>query len=80
MDKQNVTLSIPEDILQKAKIWAAKQNMSLSNLFTQALIDMLERADQYELAKERQLARMQQGFNMGTEGEINWTRAELHER
>lgn len=32
MDKQNVTLSIPEDILQKAKIWAAKQNISLSNL------------------------------------------------
>lgn len=80
MDKQNVTLSIPKDVLQKAKIQAIERNTSLSNLLTQALIDIVEKADQYELAKERQLAWLQQGFDMGTDGIINWTREELHER
>jgi hypothetical protein len=80
MDKQNVTVSIPQDILQKAKVHAAEQNMSLSNLVTQALVDMLGRADQYEQAKEGQFALLQQGFDMGTQGKANWTRAELHER
>jgi hypothetical protein len=80
MDKQNVTLSISKDVLQKAKIRAIEQNMSLSNLLTQALIDIVEQADQYELAKERQLAWLQQGFDMGTQGKISWTREELHER
>lgn len=80
MDKQNVTLSIPKGILQKAKIRAIDQNTSLSNLLTQALIDLVEQADQYELAKERQLAWLQQGFDMGTQGKISWTREALHER
>lgn len=80
MDKQNVTLSIPKDVLQKAKIRAVEQNTSLSNLLTQALIDIVQQADQYELAKERQLAWLNQGFDMGTQGEVSWTREELHER
>lgn len=80
MEKQNVTLSIPKDVLQKAKIRAIKQNTSLSSLLTQALIDIVEQADQYELAKERHLAWLEHGTDLGTEGHISWSREELHER
>ena len=80
MDKQNVTLSIPKNILRKAKMQAIEQDTSLSNLLTQTLIDIVEQTDLYEVAKERQLAWLRQGFDMGTQGEISWTREELHER
>ncbi len=80
MDKQNVTLSIPKDVLRKAKMQAIEQNTSLSNLLTQALIDIVEQADQYELAKERHLAWLEHGADLGTEGHISWSREELHER
>lgn len=80
MDKQNVTLSIPKDVLQKVKIRAIEQNTSLSNFLTQALIRIVEQADQYELAKKRQTAWLQQGFDMGTQGKVSWTHEELHGR
>lgn len=80
MDKQNVTLSIPKDVLQKAKIRAIEKNTSLSGLLTQALIDIVEQADQYELAKEHHLAWLEHGADLGTEGHISWSREELHER
>ncbi|HFQ94905.1 MAG TPA: CopG family transcriptional regulator [Anaerolineae bacterium] len=80
MEKQNVTLSLPKETLRKAKIAAIEQNSSLSALLTQALEDIVARADRYELAKERQRALMRQGFNLGISNSRNWTREELHER
>ena len=80
MIKQNVTLAIPKDLLRKAKIIAVEQETSLSQLLTQALTDIVTQADLYELAKERHLAWLQQGVSLGTDGEISWTREELHER
>lgn len=80
MEKQNVTLSLPKETLRKAKIAAIEQNSSLSALLTQALEDIVDRADRYELAKERQRALMRQGFNLGLSDSRNWTREELHER
>ena len=37
---QNVTLSIPKDILRKAKILAVQKNTSLSGLLTQTLTEL----------------------------------------
>ena len=80
MDKQNVTLTIPKDVLLKAKIMAIENNTSLSALLTEALVQMVAKVDEYALAKERDLARLSQGFDLGTGGQANWTREELHER
>ncbi len=80
MEKQNVTLSLPKETLRKAKIMAIEKNSSLSALLTQALEDIVAQTDQYDLAKERQLALMRQGFNLGLSSSRNWTREELHER
>jgi hypothetical protein len=78
--RQNITLSIPQDVLQKAEAEAAQRNMSLSGLFTQLLNDALERDDQYQTAMRRQLSWLKQGWNLGSNGRAAWTREELHEQ
>jgi hypothetical protein len=81
MDKiQNVTLSIPKDILRKAKILAVNRNTSLSGLLTQTLTDLVAHQEAYEQARQHNLAMLKNGFNLGTKGHINWKREELHER
>jgi hypothetical protein len=81
MDKiQNVTLSIPKDILRKAKILAVNKNTSLSGLLTQTLTDLVAHQEAYEQARQRNLTLLKNGFNLGTQGHIVWKREELHER
>ena len=80
METQNVTLSIPKDILRKAKILAVQKNTSLSGLLTQTLVEMVSRAEDYEQARQRSLEMMKRGFDMGLQGTIPWKREELHER
>ena len=80
METQNVTLAIPKDVLRKAKIMAVKRNTSLSNLLTQTLEDLVSREEGYAQARLRNLEIMKRGFDLGTQGNINWRREELHER
>lgn len=77
---QNVTLAIPKSILRKAKILAVQKNTSLSGLLTQTLADLVEGQEAYELARQRNLALLESGFDLGTHGKIPWKRDELHER
>lgn len=80
METQNVTLSIPKPILRKAKLLAVERQTSLSRLMTQLLSDLVEHSDQYAEARQRHLAWLEHGANLGTNGAITWTREELHER
>ncbi len=77
---QNVTLSIPKDVLRKAKILAVQRNTSLSGLLTQTLAEIVTRQDDYEQARQRNLAILKCGFDLGTQVKITWKREELHER
>jgi hypothetical protein len=77
---QNVTLAIPKDILRKAKILAVQKNTSLSGLLTQTLVDLVSHQEAYEQARQRNLATLNSGFDLGTQGIITWKREELHER
>lgn len=76
---QNVTLAIPKDILRKAKILAVQKNTSLSGLLTQTLTDLVAQQQAYEQARQRNLAFLKRGFDLGTQGQIPWKRDELHE-
>ena len=80
MDKQNVTLSIPRSILRKAKKIAIDQDRSLSALMVELLTELVEREDQYAIAKRKHLALLDQETELGTNGSIGWTRADLHKR
>ena len=79
-EKQNVTLAIPKALLRKAKVVAAERQTSLSALLTQLLIDLVKQEDEYEQARQRSLALLERGFELGTYGKITWSRDELHER
>lgn len=77
---QNVTLAIPRNILRKAKILAVKKNTSLSGLLTQTLEELVARDEGYEQARQRNLEMLKRGFDLGTQGKVNWKREELHDR
>jgi hypothetical protein len=80
MERQNVTLSLPKETLRKAKILAAERQTSLSALLTETLEKIVAKSDRYEIAKQRQLALMERGFDFGLDETKTWTRDDLHER
>lgn len=77
---QNITLSLPKPVLRKVKILAVERQTSVSALLTGLLEEIVEREDAYAAARERALARLTRPVNLGTRGQVTWTRESLHER
>jgi len=75
-----VTLAIPEDLLRQVKIIAAKKDTSISAMATQALRQIADQESGYAEAQRRMLEALRKGYNLGTRGNISWTRDGLHER
>jgi len=75
--KQNITLSLEKDLLQKARILAAKKSTSISRLLADELAGMVKKSEQYERAKRKALVDLQQGYHLGGKPA---SREELHER
>lgn len=78
--QKNVTLSLPEALLRRFRVYAASQDQSMTSLMTEAIRDMLDREDRNAKAKRRFLERIRNAPDRGTGGVIRWTRDELHER
>ena len=71
MEKRNITLAIPEDILQKAKLLAVQRGISLSSLLTQCLIEIVAGDEPYDAAHWRHKFILDTGRDLGTKGVIN---------
>jgi predicted transcriptional regulator len=80
METQNITLALPKEILQKAKIMAVKRHTSLSGLLTQVLSEMVAQEEAYASNRRHHLAWLERGADLGTEGTISWQREDLHGR
>ena len=80
METQNVTLSIPKEVLHKVKLLAVKRQTSISGLLTQTLEDLVRQEDAYAHARQRHLQLIENGADLGTGGTILTPRDELHER
>ena len=80
METQNVTLAIPKDVLQKAKQLAVARRTSLSAMLTEMISELVRDDELYEEARDRQLAMLKEGFDLGTYGQIDWKRDDLYER
>ena len=80
MKRQNVTLSLPKTLLQKARVLAAKEEKSLSELLRECLEERVRKAIGYEQARRRQLKFLHQGFDLGTNGHLSFSRNEIHRR
>jgi predicted transcriptional regulator len=80
METQNITLSLPKDVLRKVKLIAVRRDTSVSALLTQTLERLVEQEDAYAQARRRHFDWLRQGADLGTGGKIAVTRDELHER
>lgn len=80
MEKQNVTLALPKELLRKAKRVAVERHTSLSGLLVEALRTLVDQEDRYLEAKQRQLHWLEEGFDFGLNDHIDWKRDDLHER
>lgn len=76
--RRNLTLSLPRDLLYQAKSHAAQQRKTLSDLVRESLEDKLERQKKFALARERQMRRLRTGYDLKTNGELCFFRADLH--
>ena len=80
MEKQNITLSIPREILLKVKLLAVRRKTSVSGLLTQTLEKLVQQEDAYAHARQRHLRWVERAPDLGTRGRIEIERDELHER
>ena len=80
MQKRNVTLSMPTDLIRRAKALAAARDTSLSELLRESLEEKINEATGYRQAMERQLRLLATGFDLGLRGKVSWSRDSVHER
>jgi predicted transcriptional regulator len=80
MKKRNLTVALPYPLVRKAKEMAVREDRSLNDYVRAAIEEKIENASGYAKARERQLARLEQGLALGTKGRKPAGRDALHER
>ncbi len=80
MDRQNVTLSLSKSLLKKAKVVAAQEEKSLSELLREALEHKVHQSSRYHTARQRHMMLLRKGIDLGTKGKWRISRDALHER
>ena len=80
MSNRNITLSLPEEDLKRAKIIAIQRGTSLSQLLARMIKELADRETGYTHARARSLALLEEGRDLGTGGHVRWSRDELHDR
>ena len=80
MQSQNVTLSLPKDVLRRAKLIAVERQVSLSRLLTRLIEDLVRSEQRYDRSRRHHLAILERGYDLGTGGRVRVKREELHER
>jgi len=76
--KQNLTVSLEKEIIQKAKVLAAKRNTSVTRLLADYVKEMVAEDERYDAARKTALDYMDKGFPLG--GQIAADREDWHER
>lgn len=77
MARRNLTIQLDEDVIQRAKVAAAKRGTSVSAMVTHELERLLDADERYEAASTR--ARQALG-RATTHGGRSWSREDLHQR
>jgi hypothetical protein len=76
--KNNITLRVDSDLIQEAKVLAARRGTSVSAMLAKQLEEMVRDEKAYETARRNALRGLEEGWDLG------WTpvrdRQELHER
>jgi len=79
METRNITLSLPKELIRKAKVYAAEHETSVNALVRKLLQNALESDSRARTAAERLLALANEGpYFTGDPSSIS--REEIHER
>ncbi|MBV9266566.1 MAG: hypothetical protein JO061_10395, partial [Acidobacteriaceae bacterium] len=73
--KQNVTISLSRETIQKAKVLAAQRSTSISGLLAEQIESLVGKEEAYERSQHAALAVLKKGFHLG--GIITASREEL---
>ena len=79
-EHQNITLSLPRELLKRVKRVAADRDTSVSALMTEALNRLTDEDRRYSAARKRAFAALKSARSLGTHGRRTWSRDDLHER
>lgn len=79
MSVRNLTLTLPVDLVRRAKVIAAQRDTSVSALVADYLRALADQDDDYDRAWHQELQVMSEGLDMRV-GEVTWSRAGAHER
>jgi hypothetical protein len=77
-EKQNITLRLSRQTIQKARVLAAQRSTSISGLLTSQIELLANSEDEYEQDMREALALMKEGLHLG--GTHKLDRDSLHER
>jgi predicted transcriptional regulator len=76
--QRNITLTLDDDLIHRARVLAARRNRSISALLREELSRLVTENEAYESAKRAALERLARGNHLG--GGPLPSRAELHDR
>jgi len=76
--QRNITLTLDDDLIRKAKVLAARRNRSVSALLREELSRLVAEDEAYETAKRAALERLERGSHLG--GGPLPSRDELYDR
>lgn len=79
MASKNITLTMPEELLRRAKVIAAQRDTSVSGLVAELLRQLTGPEPDYATAWADEERLMEEGVGLRV-GEITWTREDLHDR
>lgn len=79
MATRNFTLSLPKDVVRRARVLAAQQDTSVSALVSDYVKRITEDGIDYDTIWAREERLMAEGIGLEV-GPITWSRANVHER
>lgn len=79
MTTKNITLSMPEELVRRAKVLAAQRDMSVSSLVARLLEQLVGDVRDYDEVWELERRMMSDGIGLRV-GPITWSRDQLHDR
>ena len=77
---QNITLSLPKDLLIKVKHLAIDRHTSVSGLLAEMIKNSVVKQDEYIKAKRHYLDIIDQKYDINSGEKYSWKREELHDR
>ena len=77
---RNLTVSLPEELIQQLRVLAAGRAQSMTSIIKRALELEIQQKDEHEQATNRMIDHMRNSPDCGLHGKITWTRDDLYDR